>query len=145
MNCFYRLVLCSVVMFGIHACSGANTEQTGQLLDALKIIMVKSNDAALKNAQEVAILYDENCSEKDSIKAVLNAGAKAAHGDMAGIMKAMQSLGDIGEDLRTEFKKIRLNLLNSENIASVNQAIQNLESHNEQVLQIIEKVKARLK
>ncbi len=144
MNCFYRLVLCSVVMFGVHACYGVNTEQTGQLLDALKTIMQESNNAASREAQEKAALYDGSCSEKEAVSAVLRAVEKAAHAYMPGIMVAMKNLGDIGSGLRVEFKNIRSDLFVSENIATVEQAIQNIESHNNRVLEIIEKAKAGL-
>ncbi len=142
MNCFYRLVLCSVVIFQINACSAVNIGKTVELLNDFKIIMQKSNNAALKKAQEKATLYDRSCSSKESINDVLLAGATGAHEDMKAIMGAMQNLGEMGVSLRAAFKDLCSNLLVSEKINTVEQAIKNIELHNNQVLEIIEQAKA---
>lgn len=164
MKYFYGVILYGVMIFGIQACKGMtaqelvqqrmniqmsvcyDVEATSALLDQLSEVMKQNNGAAMAYAQTKAHEYEESCSEKESIKAVLRAGYDGAHARLQEFKEVIECLPEeMPIFLRDIFGKLRALLLNSEHVDSVGQMLKNLESYDLLTQQVIRQVKIDLK
>lgn len=160
---FYSFIICGLVAFGTQACKSMSADEivqqrmnmqisachdiqgTSAKLNELAQVMKQNNRAAMINAQTKAREYDNNCSEKESIKAVLLAGHDGAHAGLQAFREVIQCLPvEMSTFLQGIFRQLRALLLNSEHADSVGHMLKKLESYDLLTQQVIRQIKIDL-